>query len=75
MMNTEAVWREVVGDELYEDEEDRRAHEQLMALDAEANLSDSDADMDFDAEDYEDFNRQRKLANPKVQSGGRPARK
>lgn len=43
-MNTEAVWREVVGDELYEDEEDRRAHEQLMALDAEANLSDSDAD-------------------------------
>ena len=71
-MNTEAVWREVVGDELYEDEEDRRAHEQLMALDAEANLSDSDADMDFDAED---FNRQRKLANPKVQSGGRPARK
>ena len=30
--NTEAIWREVVGDELYEDEEDRRAHEALMAL-------------------------------------------
>ena len=32
-MNTEAVWREVVGDELYEDEADRRVHEELMALD------------------------------------------
>lgn len=69
MMNTEAVWREVVGDELYEDDEDRRAHEQLMALDDEANLSDSVGDMDFDAEDYEDFNRQRRLAAPKVLTG------
>ena len=29
MRSGEAVWREVVGDELYEDEADRRAHEEL----------------------------------------------
>lgn len=69
-MNTEAVWREVVGDELYEDEEDRRAHEELMALDNEDNLSDSfEGDDDFDAMDYEDFERKQKLRNPKVMTG------
>ena len=66
-MNTEAVWREVVGDELYEDEEDRRAHEELMALDNEDNQSDSfEGDDDFDEKDYEDFERKQKLRNPKV---------
>lgn len=34
MRSGEAVWREVLGDELYEDEADRRAHEELERLDA-----------------------------------------
>ena len=56
--NTEAIWREVVGDDLYEDEEDRRQHEELMALDDEANASDDMSDQDFlDVEDAEDYNR------------------
>ena len=33
MRSGEAVWREVVGDELYEDEADQRAHEELERLD------------------------------------------
>ena len=56
--NTEAIWREVVGDDLYEDEEDRRRHEELMALDEEDNLSDSMSDQEFlDVEDAEQYNQ------------------
>ena len=56
--NTEAIWREVVGDDLYEDEEDRRRHEELMALDNEDNLSDEMSEQEFlDVEDAEDYNR------------------
>ena len=68
--NTEAIWREVVGDELYEDEEDRRAHEALMALDEEMALDDEMSEQeDFDVEDYEDFNRQNKESRRIVRTG------
>ena len=70
--NTEAIWREVVGDELYEDEEDRHAHEALMALDQEMALDDEMSEQeDFDVEDYEDFNRQNKQRTRAVLTGGR----
>ena len=70
--NTEAIWREVVGDELYEDEEDRHAHEALMALDQEMALDDEMSEQeDFEVEDYEDFNRQNKQRN-RVAMTGRP---
>ena len=58
--STEAIWQEVLGDELYEDEEDRRKHMELAQLD-EAELSDDEIDFDFDAEDAEDFARQQGL--------------
>ena len=68
--NTEAIWREVVGDELYEDEEDRHAHEALMALDQEMALDDEMSEQeDFEVEDYEDFNRQNKQRNRVVMTG------
>lgn len=79
--NTEAIWREVVGDELYEDEEDRHAHEALMALDQEMAqeqemaLDDEMSEQeDFDVEDYEDFNRQNKQRNRGVMTGLRGVR-
>lgn len=68
--NTEAIWREVVGDDLYEDEEDRRRHEELMALDAEDNLSDGMSDQEFlDVEDAEDYNRRYGHLNKQVLTG------
>ena len=70
--NTEAIWREVVGDDLYEDEEDRRRHEELMALDAEDNLSDGMSDQEFlDVEDAEDYNRRYGRSNKQVLTGRR----
>lgn len=70
MTNTEAIWREVVGDDLYEDEEDRRRHEELMALDDEENLSDEMSDQEFfDAEDAEDYNRRYGVNHKRAMTG------
>ena len=61
--NTEAIWQEIVGDELYEDEEDRREHMALAQLEEDSEI---EIDGDFDAEDAEDFARQQKKRNSEV---------
>ena len=62
-MNTEEICKEIVGDELYEDEEDRREHMALAQLEEESEI---EIDGDFDAEDAEDFARQQKKRNSEV---------
>ena len=68
--SNESIWREVVGDDLYEDEEDRRAHEELMRLEEGGDVLDSDSEVEeMDVEDCEEFNRRRRQQLKKSMTG------